>query len=307
MFWEEGMKIGLVGVGKIGLEISKHLIAAGHEVSGYRRASMVEFEKAGGRPASSPAAVGEQADVVFSCLPGGGTALDEVVSGPQGLLRSARAGQLIVELGSHGVAAKERQIAPLAAKGAIFIDGEVSGTPGMVAARKAPIYLAGDADACQKLEPIVKTFADICLYLGSFGSATKIKLVNNLLVTVNTAVIGEAVAVALEVGVDPEMMLKAITNGSGGSVLFPIRATRMINNSYKPPQGKIGELCHYFELIDELAATAGIKTPLFRLSTELFRRGVEIGLAEHDVAAIIEVIRHLSTDQTGKSKARLTA
>ena len=220
-------------------------------------------------------------------------ALDEIVSGPHGLVHTARAGQIVVELGSHGLAAKERQIERLAAKGAIFLDGEVGGTPGMVAQRKAPIYLAGDANACQELEPIIKTFADLCLCLGSFGAATKIKLVNNLLVTVNTAAIGEAVALALQVGVDPEMMLKAITNGSGGSVLFPIRATRMINKNYKPAQGTFEGLCHYFNLIEDLASTAEMSTPLFRLSTDLFRRGIEYGLAEHDVAAIVEVIRDI--------------
>lgn len=299
--------IGFVGVGKIGIEITKHLVAAGYGVLGYRRGSLAEFEKIGGTPAPSPAAIGEQADIIFSCLPGGGNALDEVVSGPHGLVHTARAGQIVTELGSHGLAAKERQIERLAAKGAIFVDGEVSGTPGMVAQRKGPIYLAGDANACQKLEPIIKTFADLCLYLGSFGAATKIKLVNNLLVTVNTAAIGEAVALALQVGVDPEMMLKAITNGSGGSVLFPIRATRMINENYKPAQGTFEGLCHYFNLIEDLASTAEISTPLFRLSTDLFRRGIDYGLAEHDVAAIIEVIREISSEEKGKSKTRRSA
>ena len=79
-----------------------------------------------------------------------------------------------------------------------FIDGEVSGTPGMVMAKKAPIYLAGDAQACKRLEPAVKTFADVCLYTGAFGSASKIKFINNLLVTVNTAAIGEAIALGLK-------------------------------------------------------------------------------------------------------------
>ena len=55
--------------------------------------------------------------------------------------------------------------------------------------------------------------------------------------------------------------LKAITNGSGGSVLFPIRATRMINKNYKPAQGTFEGLCHYFNLIEDLASTAEISTP----------------------------------------------
>ena len=124
--------------------------------------------------------------------------MDEVINGPQGLLQSARPGQIIVELGSHPVPDKEKHVAPLAAKGAAFIDGEVSGTPGMVAARKAVIYLGGDAAACKKVEPVIKGFADMCLYFGPFGAASKVKLVNNLLVAIHIAAAAEAMALGPE-------------------------------------------------------------------------------------------------------------
>ena len=140
--------IGIVGVGKIGMPISQNLINSGHRVVGYRRSSLAEFEKIGGVPARSAADVGAQADVVLSCLPST-AALDDVVGGPRGLVHSARPGQIVVELGSHPLPDKQRQIAPLREKGAVFIDGEVSGTPGMVAARKGVVYLAGDAMACK--------------------------------------------------------------------------------------------------------------------------------------------------------------
>jgi 3-hydroxyisobutyrate dehydrogenase-like beta-hydroxyacid dehydrogenase len=296
-------KIGFIGVGKIGTEIVKHLLAAGYEVIGHRRTSLAEFQKIGGTPAASASEVGEQADIVFSCLPGG-DALDEVVDGPHGLVHTARAGQIVVELGSHPLPAKERQIKRLAPKGAIFLDGEVSGTPGMVALRKAPIYLAGDAEACQKIEPIVKTFTELCLYLGSFGTAGKIKFVNNLLVVVNTAAIGEAVALALNAGVEPEMMIKTISSGSGGSVLFPIRARRMVRKDYHPPQGTFEELIHYFDYIDDLARTTKTSTPLFWLAADLFRRGIEHGLAKHDVSAIIEVVHQISSEQKKRRKSK---
>jgi 3-hydroxyisobutyrate dehydrogenase-like beta-hydroxyacid dehydrogenase len=281
--------IGLVGVGRIGTEIAKHLINGGYRVLGYRRSSLAEFEKIGGTPARSPAHIAEQAEIVLSCLPGG-VSLDDVVNGPAGLIHSARNGQIVAELGSHPLPAKERQVRRLLAKGAVFLDGEVSGTPGMVAQRKAPIYLAGDSDACKKIEPLIKVFADIYLYLGSFGAASKVKFVNNLLVTINTAAIGEAVSLALKAGVDPDLMIKAITNGSGGSVLFPIRAPRMVQKNYLPAQGTFEMLSHYFDYIDDLAEQAGAPTPLFDLAAELYRRGLQRGLGNHDVAAIIEVL-----------------
>src|SRR5580704_17796341 len=206
--------VGVIGVGKIGLPIAANLVKSGYRVLGYRRSSLAELEKAGGIAGRSPADIGAQADIVFSCLPSD-AALDEVVQGPDGLARSARPGQIVVELGSYPLPVKQRQIAPLAAKGATFIDGEMSGTPGMVAQRKGVVYLAGDADACRKVERVVGGFADSCLYFGPFGAASKVKLVNNLLVTVHIAAAAEAMALGLKAGVDVDLMIKAIATGSG--------------------------------------------------------------------------------------------
>src|SRR6478735_10211521 len=155
--------VGFIGVGKIGLPISENLIKSGYRVLGYRRGSLADFEKVGGVPTKSPADIGAQCDVVFSCVPTV-EAMDEVVNGPQGLIHSARPGQVIVELGSHPVPQKQKHVAPLAKKGAVYLDGEVSGTPGMVSARKAVIYLAGDAGAAKKIEPAVQGFADLSIY-----------------------------------------------------------------------------------------------------------------------------------------------
>ena len=161
-----------------------------------------------------------------------------------------------------------------------------------------------DAEACKKLEPAVKTFADVCLYAGAFGSASKIKFINNLLVTVNTAAIGEAIALGLKAGVDPDIMIKAISGGSGGSVLFPIRAPRMVQKNFLPPQGTFEMLSHYFDYIGDLAYQSGAATPLFDVAVSLYERGIKNGLGEHDVAAIIEVINGIANEKsTGKSRA----
>src|SRR5271167_701594 len=244
--------IGFVGVGKIGMPISENLIKSGRRVVGFRRSSLAEFEKIGGVPARSAADVGAQANIVLSCLPST-EALDDVVHGPHGLIHSARPGQIIIELGSHPLPDKKRQIEPLAQKGAIFIDGEVSGTPGMVSAKKGVVCLAGDAAACKKVESVVAGFADTCLYFGEFGAASRVKLVNNLLVAINIAATAEAMALGLKAGVDLPLMIKAIATGSGGSTQFGIRAPWMAERRFQPMQGAVAGLQHYFGMIGDFA------------------------------------------------------
>ena len=281
--------VGLIGVGKIGLPIGENLIKSGYRVVGYRRSSLAEFEKIGGIGGRSSADVGAQADMVFSCLPSA-EALEDVVQGPNGLIKSARAGQIIVELGSYLVPDKERYVAPLAAKGAIFLDGEVSGTPGMVAARKAVIYLAGDKEACAQAERYVRGFADTCLYFGPFGAASRVKLVNNLLVAVHIAAAAEAMALGLKAGVDVDLMIKAIAGGSGGSTQFGIRAPWMAQRRFLPAQGTAPALQHYFEMIGEFADSVGVATPMLDRAVELYDKFMAMGFGEKDVAAMVDVI-----------------
>jgi 3-hydroxyisobutyrate dehydrogenase-like beta-hydroxyacid dehydrogenase len=292
--------VGFVGVGKIGMPISQNLIKSGYRVVGYRRSSLDEFTKIGGVPARSAAEVGAQADVVFSCLPSD-EALEEVVHGPDGLIQSARPGQVVVELGSYPVPVKQRHVAPLAAKGASFIDGEVAGTPGMVLARKGVVFLAGDEQACKKIEPVVAGFADSCIYFGAFGAASRVKLINNLLVSIHIAATAEAMALGLKAGVDVDLMIKAIANGSGGSTQFGIRAPWMAERRFKPLQGPIPGLQHYIEMIGEFADGVGVATPLLDRTAELFDRFVAMGLAECDGAAMIDVIGSLPREKSEKS------
>jgi 3-hydroxyisobutyrate dehydrogenase-like beta-hydroxyacid dehydrogenase len=284
--------IGFVGVGKIGMPISENLIKSGRRVVGYRRSSLAEFEKIGGVPAKSPAEVGAQADIVFSCLPST-EALDDAVQGPQGLVQTARPGQIVVELGSHPVPDKQRQIVPLKQKGAIFIDGEVSGTPGMVSAKKGVIYLAGDADACKKVEGVVAGFADSCIYFGEFGAASRVKLINNLLVAINIAATAEAMALGLKAGVDVPLMIKAIATGSGGSTQFGIRAPWMAERRFLPVQGAVPGLQHYFGMIGDFAKAAGVATPILDCVALLYDRFMEMGFGDYDVARMVDVLSAL--------------
>src|SRR5205814_975330 len=218
-------------------------------------------------------------------------AMDETVNGPNGLIHSARPGQIIVELGSHPIPDKQKHVATLAKKGAVYLDGEVSGTPGMVSARKAVIYLGGDADAAKRVEPTIKGFADMCLYFGPFGGASKVKLINNLLVAINIAATAEAMALGLKAGVDVDLMIKAVASGSGGSTQFGIRAPWMAQRRFHPVQGAAGQLFHYFDMIGDWADATGTATPLRDRATEVYQKCLDMGLGEtHDVAVMIDVI-----------------
>lgn len=280
------MKIGIVGLGKIGFPVAKNLIDSGHDVFGYRRSAMDDFVAIGGRAATSPAEVGEDCDIIFSCMPEV-AALRGIIEGEGGLLQSARDGQVITELGSHPVAEKEAFVAPLAAKGATFLDGEVAGTPGMVAARKANIFLSGPREAVDRIAPAVKGISDVSLYLGAFGGATKVKLANNILVALDIAGAAQAIAFGLKLGVDEDLLLEALVTGSGSSTQLGIRGPWMIARKFLPLQGPAPALKYYLKQARETAEGSGIQTDIIDCLLGIYERAIpQIG--ERDVAAMLE-------------------
>jgi 3-hydroxyisobutyrate dehydrogenase-like beta-hydroxyacid dehydrogenase len=279
-------KIGFIGLGKIGFPICEHLIKNDYTVVGYRRSSLEDFKRLGGVVARSAAEVGAQAEIVFTCLPND-QALDEVVCGSGGLLESARPGQIVVEFGSHPVPVKQQYVAPFAVKKVAFLDGEISGTPGMVVQRKGVVYLGGPLEAVKKIEPIVAAFAESCLHLGDFGAATKVKLVNNFLVALHIAGTAQAMALGLSTGIDKDLLITAVATGSGGSTQFGIRAPWMAERRFMPQQGSAAGLAHYLDTAKDMADGVGVATDLLDCLIGVFARAVP-SIGERDVAAIFE-------------------
>ena len=143
---------------------------------------------------------------------------------------------------------------------------------------KAVIYLGGDAQACKKLEPVIAGFAEICLYFGPFGASSTVKLVNNLLVGLNIAATAEAMALGLEAGVDVDLMIKAIANGSGGSTQFGIRAPWMAQRDFMPRRARPQRL-RTISSCRRIGRQVGVATPLVDCADRLYRALQQMGSA----------------------------
>src|SRR5216683_8188075 len=95
-------RVGIIGLGKMGMPIARNLAQRGFEVIGYRRHGSPELTAAGGTVAASPAEVAERADVLLSILPDAG-AVEEVVCGAAGTLTRLRAGTVHIEMSTIDV------------------------------------------------------------------------------------------------------------------------------------------------------------------------------------------------------------
>src|SRR5580658_10116276 len=124
------MRVGVIGLGRMGMPIARNLMERGFAVTGYRRQGSPELAEAGGTVAGSPAEVAEAADVLLSIVPGADD-VEEVVGGPRGTLTALRPGTIHVEMSTIDVGRKTKVRDAVQAAGGDLLDCPISGSPAM--------------------------------------------------------------------------------------------------------------------------------------------------------------------------------
>jgi len=281
--------VGMIGIGQLGLPIATNLIAAGFRVVGYRRNDRDEFERRGGEALASPAEVAKSANVVLLCLPSEQAQLD-VLEGPNGLLSALKAGKTVIELGTYARDFKIAQAARIESTGASILEAEVSGSPPMVAERRAALYLGGTQDLIDQCKPVLDAITAHHFHLGAFGCAVTMKLIANCLVTIHTLAAAEAVNMAIHAGFDPQQAVDVLKQGAGASAMLAIRGPLMASGRFTPAMGAFDTLEKYLTLGAGLAAKLECATPLFSAAAPYFTRAIEGGMGTLDIAAVIEVV-----------------
>jgi 3-hydroxyisobutyrate dehydrogenase-like beta-hydroxyacid dehydrogenase len=282
-------KLGLIGIGQLGLPVARNLLQAGYTVSGYRRSVAPEFEAAGGKRLGSPGEVASACEILMLCLPDE-AAQRSALEGHDGVLRNLKPGQVVIELGTYSREFKLEQAQRLVELGARVLEAEVSGSPPMVSARKAALYIGGEAALLDECKPVLHAMTENQFHLGPYGSAVSMKLIANYLLTIHTLAAAEAMNMGARAGFDPALVAKVISQGAGNSTMFAIRAPMMAERKFAPAPGPFNTLAKYLDLGEEMAHGLGCASPLFDAAAPYFRRALSQGMGEQDISAVIALI-----------------
>ncbi len=288
--------VGLIGIGQVGLPMATNLIKSGVRVVGYRRSDTQAFVDAGGVLASSPVQVVEQTDVVLLCLPNE-QAASQILEGDGGILNSLSASKTLIETGTYSKDFKLSQAQKVQGKGARYLEAEISGSPPMIAARKASFYVGGDEPLFRESEPLLRAVTDQCFYLGPLGSAVSMKLIANYLLAIHTLSAAEAMNMGKRAGFDPHLVAKVIQAGAGASAMFGVRAPLMADRQFDPAPGPFVTLEKYLDLGQKMADDLGCATPLFSAAVPYFKRAFDEGVQHEDIAAVLKFLEADSRNQ----------
>jgi 3-hydroxyisobutyrate dehydrogenase-like beta-hydroxyacid dehydrogenase len=287
--------IGVIGLGIMGSAVSGNLLKDGFDVLGYdvliERVRALEAQ--GGRGATSVRALAEQAPVMISLLPSV-RALEEVVSGDQGLVRTGRAGSILLECSTLPLECKEAAQRALERVSIVMLDCPLSGTGAQAVTKDLVVYASGDQGAFERCRSVFDGFARASHHTGPFGHGSRFKFVANLLVSIHNVAAAEAFVLGMKAGLTPEMIYEVIASGAGTSRMFEVRGPMMARGSYDQATMKVEVWQKDIQIITDFARSLGCPISLFAAAAQLYAAALAQGRAKEDTAAVCAVLEAMA-------------
>ncbi len=289
MTGDQRVRLGWIGVGRMGRVLATRLLEAGHDVGVYNRtrAKAEPLAALGATIVGNPADLADR-DIVFTMVAGSGD-VDEVVSGPHGLLsHSDVAPGLIVDSTtiSPAVAAEIREA--LDRRGTAMLAAPVSGNPKVAASGRLTIVTSGPRDAWLRARPYLEQLARSVTYVGEGERARLVKICHNLMLGVVAQCMAEITVLAEKGGVSRADFLEFLNDSVMGSTFTRYKSPAYVNLDLKPtftPELLLKD----FHLGLDAARELSVAMPLAAATEQIVQAMASISGNEVDFAALLEL------------------
>jgi 3-hydroxyisobutyrate dehydrogenase-like beta-hydroxyacid dehydrogenase len=279
------MKIGFLGLGKMGTPMTHRLIAAGHELSVWNRTEgkIEPLVREGAIAAATPAEAELGADAVITML-FDDYAHEEVLFGPNGLMDALTPATLHISCSTISVALSERLTREHAKRSIPFVAAPVFGRPSVAEAGKLWTVVAGPEENVERAHPILESFSRGISVVGDQPKqAHALKLGGNFLISAMIHSLSESFVYAQSQGIDPEVFFETVNSALFQSPFYASYAQVILHPPEKP--GATIELgAKDLRLLREAATAAGARLSLADNLAEVFKQAKQAGLANEDWA-----------------------
>jgi len=191
----------------------------------------------------------------------------------------------------------QRLAQSLAGQGIMYLDATIAGSSEQVRRGEAVVMIGGDEAAVRRIEPVLATWSGSRFHVGIAGSGARLKLIVNLVLGLNRAVLAEGLALATACGIEPAAALNVLQATPAYSKVMETKGHKMIERDYAP-QARLAQHAKDVRLIRDLAQRHGCRTPLSDLHAQLLQKAIVLGFGEADNSAVIEVFRQ-RTEEPG--------
>ena len=284
-------KVGFIGLGAMGFGMACNIVKSGVPTTVYDidEKKVRAVADRGAMASASIASLARNSDVVITILPDEG-AVEKVYLGRSGLVEAVKNGSILIDMGTTSTGLLDKISKQVENKGIKLLGAPVSG--GAIGAEEATltIMVGGDRDAFDKCQGILQTMGKKVVYAGPLGSATVVKLVNNLLLFIKCAAIAEGFVLGVKAGVSTDVLYDLITSSSGTDwALETIFSRYAFRGKFTPPSFALAGVLKDLGLARKMAKELDVSTVLADLSYELFEKAVDAGKGEMDFSAILSL------------------
>ena len=282
------MNIGFVGLGRMGLPMTKLLIEAGHTVYVNNRSQQKvrDMTELGAIPTSSMEEITQHTEVIMTCLPDVKT-VEEIYLSESGLIANTKPGQILIDHSTVGIKTTNLCADGATRAGASFLDAPISGGTERATNGTLTIMCGGDETSFAKVLPLLEILGQTVQHVGATGSGTAVKLVNQLLVGIHSLAAAEALLLGAKAGADPQQIFDLVNTGWGQSFMLARNSEVMISRQFEGDRAQLRVILKDLGLIKELAETVDSSIPLGDLTLKRFIEAAESGLDDLDPSAIL--------------------
>jgi 3-hydroxyisobutyrate dehydrogenase-like beta-hydroxyacid dehydrogenase len=289
-------KVGWIGLGIMGSRMAANLRGAGFEVCVWNRTRATAEDWAaehGAEVFATPRELAGSVDVLFSMVVDGEQVSSVLLDSEDAAVHGAREGLLCVDMSTIAPADTRRIGAALAEHGVRFMDAPVTGSSPKAEAGTLTIIVGGEASDLEVVSPAFDAMGALTVHVGELGQGEMLKVINNAMAAINTAVVAEALLVAKRTGVSLDAFEQVVAAGSGGSAMLELKSGPMRAHDYST-LFKLEHMLKDVRLCIEAAQAAGVPFPSAGYVRELLTASAGRGHGDADFAAVIEAIEGLA-------------
>jgi 3-hydroxyisobutyrate dehydrogenase len=285
------LKIGIVGMGKMGSTLAARLAGLGHQITVWNRttAKAQALAAAGAKIAATPRELASGVDIVISILTNA-AAIDAAYSGKDGLLAGDIKDKLFIEMSTVRPGTEKSLAAKIDAQGAALIDCPVGGSVGPARDGKLLGFVGGAASDVARAKPLLDQMCRRVEHVGPVGSGASMKLAINLPLLVYWQALGEALVLCKPLGLDPARIMDIFADTSGGPNVLKVRGPAIAKALQGQDTGAItfdiDSIRKDLQTMIEEAQALGGTLPVTARALECFDEASREGLGKGDATLL---------------------
>jgi putative dehydrogenase len=284
-------RVGVIGLGSMGLGMACSLRAAGHDVGVYdiRHEAAVAFAAEGGTAYRTVADLAARTDVLISVVVNAAQTEAVLFSADgDGAIDHLKPGSVFVMCSTVDPQWSAALADTLAERGIHYLDAPISGGAAKAAVGQLTMMTSGSPEAYALADPFLEAMSDAVYRLGDQpGMGSAIKIVNQLLAGVHIAAAAEAMAFGIRCGLPADAIYKVITHSAGNSWMFENRMAHVLSGDYTP-HSAVDIFVKDLGLVLDAARPTVFPLPLAAAAHQQFLRASAAGHGREDDSAVIK-------------------